>query len=278
MDTWGFVKGHGTCNDFILLKDRSGSVALSPEQVRFLCDRHGGIGADGVIRAVKAAHVPEWDGDPELWFMDYRNADGSLAEMCGNGLRVYGRFLMEEGLVDSNDLAIATRAGLRRVRELPDGRMCASVGQVHVAPEPTWVDHAGRRLRAVAVNVGNPHAVVQLPEDLRLDGLDLSRAPGLDEKVFPEGANVEFVRVENEHELSMRVHERGSGETLSCGTGVVAAAAACGLPGPGEELTRAVTVPGGRLEARFAGGSAELIGPAVLVARGEVLVPAPTDH
>ncbi|WP_316668696.1 diaminopimelate epimerase [uncultured Propionibacterium sp.] len=277
MDTWGFAKGHGTRNDFVLLKDRTGSVALGPEQVRFLCDRHGGIGADGVIRAIKAAHVPEWDGDPDLWFMDYRNADGSLAEMCGNGLRVFGRFLMEEDLVDSKDLVIATRAGLRGVRELPDGRMCAHMGAVRVSPEPTWVSHDGRRFEATAVDVGNPHAVVLLPADADLASFDLSRAPRFDEGVFPEGVNVEFVHVDGERDLSVRVYERGSGETLSCGTGVVAAAARArardGLIG-----NYAVAVPGGRLEVAFGEDRAELIGLAVIVARGEVLVPDPRAH
>ena len=275
MDTWGFAKGHGTRNDFVLLKDRTGSAPLEPEQVRFLCDRHGGIGADGVIRAIKAAHVPGWDGDPDLWFMDYRNADGSLAEMCGNGLRVFGRFLMEEDLVDSKDLVIATRAGLRGVRELPDGRMCAHMGAVRVGPEPISVVHAGRCYPATVVDVGNPHAVVLLPEAVELDGLDLSDAPLLDRAVFPQGANVEFVRVDGERELSMRVHERGSGETLSCGTGVVAAAAARAETLGGPDGHCAVTVPGGRLEVTLDDGRAELIGPAVIIARGEVLVPDP---
>ena len=93
MRTWSFVKGHGTRNDFVVLKDRSAMMRLTKADVRFLCDRRGGIGGDGVLRAVKAEHVPEWTGDPDLWFMDYRNADGSIAEMCGNGLRVFVRAL-----------------------------------------------------------------------------------------------------------------------------------------------------------------------------------------
>lgn len=273
METWGFTKGHGTHNDFVLLKDRTGSVPLTAEQVRFLCDRHGGIGADGVIRAIKAGHVPEWDGEPDLWFMDYRNADGSLAEMCGNGLRVFGRFLMEEDLVDTNDLVIATRAGLRGVRELPDGRMCAQMGTVRVSPERTWVTHDGTRYGATAVDVGNPHAVVLLDDDVDLSLLDLNRAPQFDPDVFPAGVNVEFVHVNDGHDLSMRVHERGSGETLSCGTGVVATAAAQAAVTGEPAGNYAVTVPGGRLEVAFAGEQVELIGPAVIVARGEVLVP-----
>ncbi|RLP10635.1 diaminopimelate epimerase [Propionibacterium australiense] len=278
MDTWGFAKGHGTHNDFVLLKDRTGSVPLTAEQVRFLCDRHGGIGADGVIRAIKAAHVPEWDGDADLWFMDYRNADGSLAEMCGNGLRVFGRFLMEEGLADSNDLVIATRAGLRGVRELPDGRLCAQLGAVRVGAQPTWVSLDGVRHEATVVDVGNPHAVVLLDDDVDLAQLDLTRAPQLDPDVFPSGANVEFVHANDEHDLSMRVHERGSGETLSCGTGVAATAAAQASAHGALAGRFTVTVPGGRLEVVLDGDRAELIGPAVIIARGEVLVPDRADH
>ena len=98
-----FAKGHGTRNDFVLFTDADDAEPLSPAQVRHLADRRGGVGGDGVLRAVRGAHVPEWEGDPDAWFMDYRNADGSLAEMCGNGVRVFARYLVEQGLAGGGD-------------------------------------------------------------------------------------------------------------------------------------------------------------------------------
>ena len=98
MRRWSFAKGHGTENDFVVLLDREGTLMLGEPEVRFLCDRHAGIGADGVLRAVSARHVRDWEGDPELWFMDYRNADGSVAEMCGNGIRVFAGSSFDEDL------------------------------------------------------------------------------------------------------------------------------------------------------------------------------------
>ena len=268
MDTWGFAKGHGTRNDFVLLKDRTGSAPLEPEQVRFLCDRHGGIGADGVIRAIKAAHVPGWDGDPDLWFMDYRNADGSLAEMCGNGLRLFSRYLLNDQLVQSGEFTVATRAGLKQVRVARGGLIATNLGAVGLGKEPVVITHEGRTFTGRPADVGNPHAVVFTDRDV-LRQLDLSRAPVWEPAdVFPTGVNVEFVHEVMPGELLMRVYERGCGETLSCGTGVVASAAAyrdrSGFDGPIQ-----VRVRGGDLVVTFEGDEVWLTGPAVIVARGE---------
>lgn len=272
MRNWEFAKGHGTKNDFVLLKDRTNSTELSPEDVRYLCDRRAGIGGDGVIRAVWAGYMPSWTGDPDMWFMDYRNSDGSVAEMCGNGLRVFGRFLLDEGLVDSPDVQVATRAGQRDVAQLNDHLFRAGIGHVMVAPDPTWVRLGGREFEATTVDVGNPHAVVCLPEDVRLESLDLSVAPEFDTAVYPAGTNVEFVRQESDRELTMRVFERGSGETMSCGTGVVATAAAQAAR-LGEEGVFAVDVPGGHLTVELDHGDAHLVGPALIVAHGSVILP-----
>ena len=125
-----FAKGHGTRNDFVLIADPDDLLDLSEDQVAFLCDRRAGIGADGILRAVRASQVAEWDGDPDVWFMDYRNADGSIAEMCGNGLRVFLRYLAEEGLVDPGYASVATRSGLRSGRFLADGRIAVTMGPV----------------------------------------------------------------------------------------------------------------------------------------------------
>ncbi|WP_091968040.1 diaminopimelate epimerase [Propionibacterium cyclohexanicum] len=272
MRSWGFSKGHGTSNDFVLLKDRTNSTPLCAEDVRFLCDRHRGIGADGVIRAVKAEFLPEWHGDPSLWFMDYRNADGSIAQMCGNGLRVFARYLLDEDYVNEKDIQVATRAGTKSVRELNDGRFRADLGPLEVSEPRTAVRLAAAHYEAVHVDVGNPHAVVFLDSAAELDALDLTGLPQFDSDAYPEGANLEFVWAQEPRALRMRVHERGSGETLSCGTGVVASAAAQ-LGRLGESGRVDVTVPGGELSVDIDGSHAFLTGPAVIVATGTVYLP-----
>jgi diaminopimelate epimerase len=256
-----FVKGHGTLNDFVLLADPDRLQQLSEADVALLCDRRAGVGGDGILRAVRAGHLPGWDGDPDTWFMDYRNADGSVAEMCGNGLRVFLRYLLAEGLANSERITVLTRAGLRSGEVLPDGRIAVTMGPVDVA---------GRRLAATAVDVGNPHAVCVLPEGADLAGFDLSTPPvWAPADAFPSGVNVELVERAGPDRLRMRVHERGSGETRSCGTGVVAAAAVAGAGWADGRAIR-VDVPGGSLEARLQDGEAVLTGPAVLVARGTI--------
>ncbi len=268
-----FAKGHGTKNDFVIVLDRHGVCPLSSEDVRFLCDRHAGIGADGVLRVIKAAHVPEWDGDPHLWFMDYRNADGSLAEMCGNGLRVFARFLQEEDLVVEEVFTVATRAGARQVVFRGDGMVQVEMGPTRVSAEGALVHVGERSFRASAVNVGNPHAVTFVDAET-LVGLDLCRPPRLEPpEQFPQGANVEFVSLRGEREIAMRVHERGVGETMACGTGMVAAAAATDqrLAAGGGPYT--VRVPGGQVSVELGNRHAWLTGPAVIVARGDVTLP-----
>lgn len=289
--SWEFAKGHGTKNDFILLKDRNSLLSLTPARVRQLCDRHAGIGADGVIRIVKAEFVPEWRGDPELWFMDYRNADGSVAEMCGNGLRVLVRYLLEEDMVTGPQVDIATRAGLRSAWPLAEGTIRTAMGGVKVGSNPVSVSvrHHGRSYPAVPVEVGNPHLVIFLPEGEELAALDLRVAPQLDPRAFPEGANVEFAVTDAPGVLRFRVYERGDGETLSCGTGAVAVAAAharllgrlasqparAATPAPADPSQQVFTVHalGGRLTVELTGDQAYLTGPAVIIARGSVVLP-----
>lgn len=272
MSRYAFQKGHGTRNDFVIVDDQHGMQELTPEIVASMCDRRAGIGADGVLRVVKAAHIPEWDGNPDLWFMDYRNADGSVAEMCGNGLRVFALHLLEQDWVEPGDFAVATRAGIRRVHMIPGGLISVSMGDVVVSRSqeapPVEILHGGARWPATAVDVGNPHAVVFLDDATRLS-LDLNTAPRWEPGgAFPGGVNVEFVTQRAPGELDMRVFERGSGETMSCGTGVVAAAAAhrslTGFDGAVD-----VHVPGGDLRVEFAGDEVWLTGPAVIVVSGE---------
>ena len=275
MRRWSFTKGHGTENDFVVLLDRESMLEVGPAEVRFICDRRAGIGADGLLRAVLAKHVDSWDGDGALWFMDYRNADGSLAEMCGNGIRVFVRFLLEQDLVTGPIVKIATQSGLKVVTALPDGRIRASMGSVAIRNNRVIVTTAdGGEFKALSVDVGNPHAVSFVEN---LDHLRLDAAPRCNPaEEFPHGVNLEFVRSLETHHIAMRVYERGVGETRSCGTGTVAAAAAAHAhdqdEGPLPVIYR-VEVPGGTVEVELAKDGAYLTGPAVLVAHGELAVP-----
>jgi diaminopimelate epimerase len=128
MRHWSFAKGHGTGNDFVVLLDREAMLDVGEAEVRFLCDRHIGIGGDGLLRAVFAKHIEEWDGEPDLWFMDYRNADGSVAEMCGNGIRVFVRFLLQHDLATGPVVQVATRAGRKEGSGLSDGGIWGEMG------------------------------------------------------------------------------------------------------------------------------------------------------
>lgn len=273
MTRLAFAKGHGTENDFIVIRDRQNMAPLTPAAVRRICDRHAGIGADGLVRAVKAEYMPEWRGDPDLWFMDYWNPDGTLAEMCGNGLRVFVRYLIEEGLVPRPEVYIATRAGRRIVWEQPGGALRTEMGPAQVG-DATWLSAGGQRFTAWGVDVGNPHAVALLPPDVAVGDIDLRQAPVFDRQRFPRGVNAEFIQLAGDGHLIMRVYERGAGETRSCGTGVVAAAAATRQQvDAGGRDSYIVDVPGGRLRVDFDGDMTYLTGPAVIVARGELILP-----
>lgn len=268
MRRFSFHKGHGTQNDFIILDDSYGMHDMHPEFIKTMCDRRSGIGADGVIRVVRASSVREWTGEPSVWFMDYYNADGTTAEMCGNGLRVFARHLINEQLVDTGSFDVATRAGLKHVDVARHGLIRTDVGAATLVDEAVTVGVGEREWPAVKVDVGNPHAVVFV-DDGELADLDLTRQPGwAPQDAYPNGVNVEFVHVDGPGKLSMRVHERGVGETKSCGTGVVAAAAAYRAR-TGFDSTIEVTVPGGELAVDFDGDDACLTGPAVIIGRGE---------
>lgn len=278
MHGWAFAKGHGTENDFVLLVDRDDVRPVADAQVRWICDRRAGIGADGILRAVAGRHVAGWRGDPDIWFMDYRNADGSVAEMCGNGVRVFVRYLVEEGLASGPRVPVGTRAGLRETEMLPDGRVRVAMGRVRVAESEVLITTADHRsFVAVGVDVGNPHAVSFCADPAELD---LRGAPTWSPtEAFPNGVNAEFVAERGPGRLAMRVYERGSGETRSCGTGTVAAAAAWharrGALTDGFTSYQ-VDVPGGSVEVELGGPGeqAYLTGPAVIVARGELMIPA----
>lgn len=260
-----FTKGQGTGNDFILILDEHGQLDLSPQQVAKMCDRHFGIGADGLIRVTptksspEVAHLLEQEPDAK-WFMDYRNADGSKAEMCGNGVRVFARYLLDNGLSElssGSTLPVTTRAGIKDLTATQTG-FAVDLGLFKVIEEETLVKVRGLGVPrpALSVNVGNPHRVVALADLAELEALDLSKAPILDPEP-KEGANVEFVVLdeplikEGVASLTMRVFERGVGETLSCGTGIAAAAIAIRHYAGGEQNYWRVSVPGGQVAVRM---------------------------
>jgi diaminopimelate epimerase len=269
-----FVKGHGTENDFLVLPDLTGEIDVTPAMVRALCDRHAGIGADGILRVVASENDPEAKeyAAEAPFFMDYRNADGSVAEMCGNGIRVFLQYLISVRLVES-DAAVATRGGIRRARARGDGDVTVRMGLPRfLADRPVATAAPLPPRPGTALQIPNPHVVVELDDVDQLAALDLGRPPAV-EPPLPHGQNVEFVVRRGERHLQMRVHERGVGETRSCGTGICAVAVAAARADRAEADGRPwrVDVPGGTCEVVWQpDGEVELTGPAVLIAEVEV--------
>jgi diaminopimelate epimerase len=249
--------GHGTHNDFVLVFDSEDKLTFSPEQVKAICDRSTGVGADGFIRITK---------ENNQWFMDYRNADGSIAEMCGNGIRVMARYLQERNHQPSGIYAINTRAG-RKFLAVPDtGDISVNMGQVSQVPGEISATDDGNTYHGLNIDMGNPHAVVFV-DDLTKIG-DLKTAPVVTPAdAYPEGVNVEFVQFAGENQLNMRVFERGVGETQSCGTGTCAVALAATIESKKSlPIKWIINPPGGQLIVEIDGHSnATLIGPAVIV-------------
>jgi diaminopimelate epimerase len=209
--------------------------------------------------------------DGDTWFMDYRNADGSIAEMCGNGVRVFAAYLVEQGLAGRGEMVVGTRNGPRRVRVGDEGRVTVDMGRAAVEAERSPVSASGRSFDARAVDVGNPHLVVLT--DVPVAELNVAAPPDYDAARFPHGVNVEFVNVLGAPDgagtvLGMRVHERGVGETRACGTGTVATVAAWLASAGRTEGVATVRMPGGSVTVTVAPDTCTLTGPAVLVASG----------
>jgi diaminopimelate epimerase len=282
-----FTKGQGTGNDFVLFSDPEGDTELTPTQIAAVCDRRFGVGADGVIRAVRSQNLDVGaaalaENPAATWFMDYWNADGTVSEMCGNGIRVFTKYLLDQGLAElqpGQSISIGTRAGVRTVSRSVTGFQ-ADLGTWRLAGDEPLVRAKNLPVArpGLGIDVGNPHVVVALADDAELDGLDLGYLPILDPA--PEaGANIEFVVPaeplvdDGVGRIRMRVHERGSGETLSCGTGAVASALAVRhWAGAGAPNDWRVQVPGGVLGVRMVeaddGEHVVLSGPAELVFDG----------
>ena len=255
-------KGHGTENDFILIPDLDDTISLESDFVVAICDRHRGVGADGLIRI-----APAEKGSAAEWFMDYRNHDGSLAEMCGNGIRVMARYLVDTGLASAGLLLIDTRDGVKELTVPTSGDVSVAMGKVSAVVGDVNVSVEAHEYPASKIDVGNPHAVVFVESLADAGGL-LSAPEVSPLSAFPDGVNVEFVKIDGEREVSMRVFERGVGETRSCGTGTCAVALATaerfGLVGPSSWT---VNVLGGKITVDLdANNNAVMTGPAVIVA------------
>jgi diaminopimelate epimerase len=274
-----FAKGHGTQNDFVLLPDPDGRLSLTPASVAALCDRRRGLGADGVLRVTRAEvagleRIPE-GVRPGDWYMDYRNADGSIAQMCGNGVRVFAHFLRASGLESRDEFVVGSLAGPRPVVmhrwDDTTADVTVDMGKVNQLGTGEAIV-GGRPFAGLAVDVGNPHlACVDADMTVgQLAALDVAAPVSFDRAQFPEGVNVEVLTAPHGGAVSMRVHERGVGETRSCGTGTVAAAVA-GLAFDGATTgTLRVRIPGGEVSVAITDASSYLRGPSVLVARGDI--------
>ncbi|MFC9460980.1 diaminopimelate epimerase [Streptomyces sp. NPDC056983] len=273
-----FLKGHGTENDFVIVPDPENALELPPAAVAALCDRRAGIGGDGLLHVVRSAAHPDARhlASEAEWFMDYRNGDGSIAEMCGNGVRVFAHYLQRAGHVGEGDLAVATRGGVKSVHIDKEGDITVGMGKAVLPEGDVTVSVADQSWPARNVNMGNPHAVAFV-DDLSQAG-DLFTAPPFSPATaYPDGVNVEFVVDRGPRHVAMRVHERGVGETRSCGTGACAVAVATARRDgrdpavTGSPVTYAVDLPGGRLViTERADGEIEMTGPAVIVAEGEI--------
>ncbi|WP_052411531.1 diaminopimelate epimerase [Streptomyces sp. NRRL S-118] len=273
-----FLKGHGTENDFVIVPDPDNAIDLPPAAVARICDRRAGIGGDGLLHVVRSAAHPEardMAGEAE-WFMDYRNADGSIAEMCGNGVRVFARYLQAAGHVTAGDVAVATRAGVKQVHLAKNGDVTVAMGRARLPEDGVTVTVGDHSWPARNVNMGNPHAVAFV-EDLAQAG-DLRSEPHYTPAAaYPDGVNIEFVADRGPRHVAMRVHERGSAETRSCGTGACAVAVATARRDgadpsvTGTPVTYTVDVLGGTLViTEHPDGEIDMTGPAVIVAEGHI--------
>lgn len=282
-----FAKGHGTQNDFVLLADLDAALQLRPAAVAALCDRRRGLGADGLLRVTTvgaAAKAGVFDRMPEGlagddWFMDYRNADGSVAEMCGNGVRVFAHYLRATGVESRDEFVVGSLAGPRpvTVHHVDDvyADITVDMGKANRLGSKGPGFEAvvgGRRFAGIGVDVGNPHLACVVPglSVAGLAALDVGAPVEFDRAQFPNGVNVEILTAPVDAAVTMRVHERGVGETRSCGTGTVAAVvAALAYSGAGTGTLR-VDIPGGQVSVTVTDSGSYLRGPSELLARGDI--------
>ena len=264
-----FVKAHGAGNDFVLIEDLDDSLRPNAAFVAAVCDRHFGVGADGLIRITRARSAD--------FFMDYYNADGEVAEMCGNGIRCLAKYVADRGMWAGAELVVDTRDGVKRMTLERDAS--GAVSRVRVDMGAPILDRAeipmsgsgdplheqlavaGQDLEAACVSMGNPHAVVFVDDLAGIPFETLGPALETNDR-FPAKTNAEFAQVLNDHEVRMRVWERGVGETMACGTGACAVGVAANLRGyTGRSV--AIHLPGGTLDIEWmADGRVFMTGPA----------------
>jgi diaminopimelate epimerase len=269
-----FTKVHGCGNDFVLIEDLDDRVTLSPALVRAICARHHGVGADGVLRVAPA------QDDASDVFMDYRNADGSLAEMCGNGVRCVAMYVLDHGLLEGDAVRVGSRAGVKTVgvtRRDAAGRVVETRVDMG-APRPTGTvtlrlpastaGPAVEEVTATTLSMGNPHAVLLVD--------DVAKAPVAEwgprierDVAFPDGTNVEFIEIGGPAAVRGRIWERGVGETMASGTGASAMAVAAHLLGRAGRQVR-VDLPGGTLHVEWGEETLWVRGPAVEVFAGRL--------
>src|ERR1700722_15803260 len=282
-----FAKGHGTQTDFVVLPDLDATLTLTPTAVAALCDRRRGLGADGVLRVTTAGGALAAGALDRLpdgvraddWYMDYRNADGSTAQMCGNGVRVFAHYLRASGVESRNEFVVGSLAGPRPVVlhriDATNADVSVDMGKANLlgsGGEAFAVTVGGRTFSGLAVDVGNPHLACVDPALTveALAALDVAAPVSFDHAQFPDGVNVEVLTAPADDAVSMRVHERGVGETRSCGTGTVAAAVAALSHAGATSGALTVRVPGGDVVVTVTEATSYLRGPSVLVARGEL--------
>ncbi len=276
--TLRFTKMHGIGNDFVVIDAIRQQVDLCPGQVRFLADRRYGVGCDQVLLA-----EPATEAGADFRYRIF-NADGSEVEQCGNGVRCLAVFLADQGYTSERELVIQTLGGPTRVILQPDGRVAVDMGAPRLEPstipflaerqQTTYpLDVDGERLTIAALSMGNPHAVIQVAE---VESAPVARLGPLIENhtAFPRRANAGFMQVVDRSRIRLRVHERGAGETLACGTGACAAVVAGRMQGLLADEVR-VSLPGGELLIHWNGngGSVWMTGPATTVFSGEVELP-----
>lgn len=270
-----FTKMHGLGNDFVVIDALSQSVALTPDQLRFIADRHLGIGCDQIL-LVEAPTIPDIDFCYRIF-----NADGGEVEQCGNGVRCFARFVLDKRLTTRHEISVETQAGIIGTEVEANGAITVNMGVPQFSPAkipfiadiqaPAYtLEVAGQPISIGAVSMGNPHAVMQV------DNIDTAPVATLGPQIeqharFPRRVNAGFMQIMDRSHIRLRVYERGAGETRACGTGACAAVAVGRQQGLLDE-TVTVDLPGGTLLVRWAGEGSPvwMTGPAVSVFEGKI--------
>lgn len=280
MKTLRFTKMHGLGNDFVVLDATTTPIALEPAQLRFIADRHFGIGCDQILQVERAR-----DPDTDFYYRIF-NADGGEVEQCGNGARCFVRYVHDKGLTDKTEIRVGTVGGVIVPRLECDGQVTVDMGVPRFEPAdvpfiaparaPTYALDLGDRTVDVSVlSMGNPHAVQIVGQidsaPVVTEGPAIERHPR-----FPRRVNAGYMQVVDTHRIRLRVYERGAGETLACGTGACAAVVAGIMRGALDHERVVVETHGGELVISWAGEGHPVMmtGPAVTVFEGELVLPS----